>query len=113
MHLRPTGNSGAHFVPHHVAANLPPVEFVVNDSMGSGAHQTHGTAQHIEQLRQFVPGRTPQPLANAGDPLVIRARLNHLVAVLADGHRTELVDHKAFAIESVPGLTKQRRTTSF
>src|SRR6204780_288490 len=52
--LRPTGDSGFHLVPEHVAGNQAAVTLVHRYRVWTRAHQAHAPLENIEQLRQLI-----------------------------------------------------------
>ncbi len=94
---------------HHVTLDQLAVDLVVSDRVRAGADDAHASLQGIDELRQFVERSPAQEGAEAGDAPVVAGRLCDVMAVLADGHRAELVDDDLLAVQSVAPLAEQHR----
>jgi len=62
--LGQAGDAGFDPMAGHVGADFPRVVVVVCNRMGAWADQCHVPLQHVEQLRQFIDGSTPDKPAH-------------------------------------------------
>src|ERR1700688_3005426 len=87
--LRPTGNARLDLVPDHVALDEPAILLVVCDSVRPRSHQTHGSAEYVKELRQFVKRSTAQKRTQGCDALVVSRCLRNYRSVFDDRHRAK------------------------
>src|SRR5690606_38425828 len=98
--LRPPRDPGTHFVTEHVAVDELAILLIVRDRVRPRADEAHAPEQHVEQLRQLIERCLPQEAPERRDARIVAPRLRNAV-VLADRHRSELVDENPLAIESI------------
>src|SRR5262249_21943244 len=72
--LRPAGDPGLHLVAEHVAGHAATEFLDEARALGPRADQAHLTAQHVDELRQFVEAGPPQKYAQGGAARIVDAR---------------------------------------
>ena len=83
-------------------------------ALGTRADQAHVTAQHVEQLRQFINAQAADDVPDTGDTLVVGAGPTRCAIFLGIGaHAAELGDTKAAAVLAHAVLPVEHRAAAF
>src|SRR6476659_294364 len=107
--LGPTSYSRFDVVPECITTDQIGVVVIVSDSVWSWSHNRHVSFKHIEELRQLINARLPQPRPNPSDAAVTTHYLEDCRPVFLHRQRTKFQNLKAFAIKPMSGLHKQHR----
>lgn len=107
--LGPAGDAGFDLVPQHVALDEFAVLLVVRDRMGTRADDAHAALQDVDELGQLVERGFADERAERGNAAIATARLPDAVAVLANPHGAEFVDHDFLPVEPVATLLENDR----
>jgi hypothetical protein len=75
IHLSPPADAGFHVISKCVVCHDPLIFGVVGDRMRPRPNQRHAAAEHIEELRQLVDARSPQPATHVGDARIVAGGL--------------------------------------
>jgi DNA-binding transcriptional LysR family regulator len=90
IHLSPPADAGFHVISKCVVCHDPLIFGVVGDRMRPRPNQRHAAAEHIEELRQLVDARSPQPATHVGDARIVAGGfppfLAPVIAEYADLH---------------------------
>src|SRR5947209_13947444 len=108
--LGPAGDARLHIVAPRVKRDRLLEELIVRKRMRTRADQAHLTAEHVQELRQFIDIVPAHPSADAGNPRVILARVRDLAIVVERRHRAEFHDPERRLVEARTPLEKQHRT---
>ena len=108
--LRPTRDARLDVLADVVVVDEHRVILVVCDGMRTRADQGHLAAQDIDQLRQLVDARLPEPTPNPRHATIVCLRLLHDCAVLGDRHGAKFEDVERHAAMPKPRLLEDRGT---
>ncbi len=82
--------------------------------MGAGSDNRHFTAQHVQQLRQFVDARAADDPADPGNPVVVLAGRTRARRIeLFHAHRAEFEDREEAVAPAGPLLDEHHRPAIF
>ncbi len=88
--LGQTSHARLHGVTVHISGDLFAKNFVHWYRMGSGTHYRHFSAEHIDQLREFIQAASSQKRAQTSNPVIVPFRLFY-VGFFIDHHRPEFI----------------------
>src|SRR6266511_1670336 len=112
MDLRPPRHARFHLVAQHVLGNRFAKFIDQRRSFRTRAHETHLTPQYIDQLRQLIQVRLPQPPPDRSDPRVIFRRPNRAGGLLGIlDHAAKLKHDKSTTVQAHALLSVKYRPT--
>src|SRR6202012_2231716 len=97
--LRPPGQARFDVMAESVIGDQLLVFGIMRRGVRPWTDQRHVTADHVEQLRQFVDARSPKPTTQPCHAWIVPRRLLDHEAILVDMHGAELEDVERLAVE--------------